>query len=285
MLDQLVVSNGQRKERRTLRFVVLGTATLMLMGCFSVFVWSIMAMELSLTEEGLELSTLVAPVPIPAAEPPKPEPQRAEPKPQAQQSASKAQPAIRREMIARPEEHQEAPNNVSVVPNTSKARPESGGVKVVPNGIETDAVGANNSNNRDGVPGGGPGSPTGTGTVASNTGDKGEDPPVMIKKEPVEVKKPPVQLVHSNIINSKAISLPKPNYPPPAIAVNAGGEVSIKVLLDEDGNVISAQAINGHPMLKQPAVTAARNAKFTPTYLNGQKVRVTGTIIYRFSRA
>lgn len=259
---------------------MLGTATLILMGCFSVFVWSIMAMELSLTEDGLELSTIVAPVPMPAAEPPKPEPMRAQP--QQQQQSARVETASRNQLIARPEEHQEAPKDISTVPNTSKARPEHGNLKIGP-GQEIDVPGSGVPTDRGTGPVG-PGVPNGTGTVASNDGEKDVKPPVMETK-PVEVKKPPVQIVHSSVINSKATSLPKPAYPAPAIAVNAGGEVSVQVMLDENGNVVSAHAVSGHAMLKQAAVQAARNAKFTPTFLNGQKVKVTGLIVYRFSRA
>lgn len=241
-------------------------------------------MELNLTDEGLELSSIVAPVMMPAAEPPKPEPQRAEPKAQPQQTSAKPQVAVRRELIARPEEHQEAPKAVSTVPNTNKVRPETGGVKIVPGGIETEATAPGVPNGRG--TGTGPGSPNGNGTVASNTGEKDvEPPPVMEKKPVVEEKKQTPPVVRSSLLNGKATSLPKPAYPAPAIAVNAGGEVSVQVLLDENGNVISAQAVSGHPMLKQSAVQAARNAKFSPTILNGQKVRVTGLIVYKFSRA
>jgi outer membrane biosynthesis protein TonB len=39
------------------------------------------------------------------------------------------------------------------------------------------------------------------------------------------------------------------------------------VTIDETGNVISAKAVSGHPMLKIEAEKAARDAKFNPTLL------------------
>jgi outer membrane biosynthesis protein TonB len=54
-------------------------------------------------------------------------------------------------------------------------------------------------------------------------------------------------------------------------------------VVDEAGNVISAQAISGHPLLQAAAVTAAREAKFAPTRLNGSPVKITGIIVYNFS--
>jgi len=52
--------------------------------------------------------------------------------------------------------------------------------------------------------------------------------------------------------------------------------------LDENGNVISAHAVSGHPLLQAVAVAAARGARFSPTKLSGQPVKVTGVITYNF---
>ena len=88
--------------------------------------------------------------------------------------------------------------------------------------------------------------------------------------------------ISGGIINGKAISLPKPEYPAAAIAVKAFGEVKVQVLIDEIGNVVSASAISGHPLLRQSAERAAQQAKFSPTKLSGSPVKVSGIIIYNF---
>lgn len=88
--------------------------------------------------------------------------------------------------------------------------------------------------------------------------------------------------VSGGVLNGKALVLPKPAYPPAAKAVRAGGSVSVQVLIDENGNVISASAISGHPLLQSAAVEAARAAKFTPTLLLGVPVKVSGVITYNF---
>jgi protein TonB len=54
------------------------------------------------------------------------------------------------------------------------------------------------------------------------------------------------------------------------------------VKIDERGNVVSASAVSGHPLLQAAAVAAARQAKFAPTMLSGQAVSVTGVIVYNF---
>lgn len=88
--------------------------------------------------------------------------------------------------------------------------------------------------------------------------------------------------IAKGVVNGAAVSLPKPEYPPAARAVKAGGTVEVLVTIDEQGNVISAESKGGHPLLQQAAVQAARQAKFKPTLLSGQPVKVTGIITYNF---
>ena len=84
-------------------------------------------------------------------------------------------------------------------------------------------------------------------------------------------------------LNGRAISLPRPPYPPAARAANVGGTVAVRVLVDENGNVIAAEAINGHPLLRAAAVAAARQARFAPAAVGGQPVKVRGVLTYNFN--
>jgi TonB family protein len=86
------------------------------------------------------------------------------------------------------------------------------------------------------------------------------------------------------VANGYATFLPKPPYPPPAMAVNAQGKVDVQITIDEDGHVISAKAINGHPLLRLASEDAARKARFKPTTLSNVPVKVTGVIVYNFTR-
>lgn len=88
--------------------------------------------------------------------------------------------------------------------------------------------------------------------------------------------------VSGGVLNGRATSLAKPVYPPAAKAVNAEGAVNVQVTIDESGNVISANATSGHPLLRDAAVQAARASKFEPTMLSGQAVKITGVIVYNF---
>ena len=83
-------------------------------------------------------------------------------------------------------------------------------------------------------------------------------------------------------LKDQLISAPNPAYPPVAKAARAEGVVTVRVTVDEEGNVIAAQAVSGHPLLQSAAVEAARAAKFKPTVVDGQPVKVVGVVSYNF---
>lgn len=88
--------------------------------------------------------------------------------------------------------------------------------------------------------------------------------------------------ISGGVLNGKAMNLPKPPYPPAARAVRASGAVSIQVLITEEGDVFSAAAVSGHPLLRSAARQAACGAQFSPTLLMGNPVKVSGVITYNF---
>jgi len=88
--------------------------------------------------------------------------------------------------------------------------------------------------------------------------------------------------VSGGVLNGKATALPLPDYPAAAKAVNAGGSVSVQISIDEQGSVISAKALSGHPLLRGAAEKAAMGALFAPTSLNGEPVKVAGVLTYNF---
>lgn len=93
---------------------------------------------------------------------------------------------------------------------------------------------------------------------------------------------PVPKTISGGVVNGKATNLVKPVYPAAAKAVRASGAVNVQVTIDEEGNVISASAVSGHPLLRAAAVVAARESKFSPTMLSGQVVKVTGVVVYNF---
>ncbi len=116
------------------------------------------------------------------------------------------------------------------------------------------------------------------------TQEPGATPPIL-SSEKVEAEtktSTDSKTISGGVLNDKAISLPKPPYPPIARAAKASGTVVVQVTVDENGNVISARAVSGHPLLQAAAIAAARGARFSPTRLSGQPVKVTGLITYNF---
>jgi outer membrane biosynthesis protein TonB len=91
-------------------------------------------------------------------------------------------------------------------------------------------------------------------------------------------RKPPI---NGGMLNGKAIYLPVPEVP----SGEATGVVLVAILVDEQGTVIEARAVSGPQHLHAAAVNAARLARFSPTLLMGEPVRVSGTLSYNFVRS
>ncbi|MET0625278.1 MAG: TonB family protein [Pyrinomonadaceae bacterium] len=90
------------------------------------------------------------------------------------------------------------------------------------------------------------------------------------------------QVLEGGILNGRARSLPTPVYPVTAKAARVSGSVPVRVLVDVDGSVTSAQAVGGPKLLREAAEDAAREAVFAPTLLSGNPVKVGGVINYNF---
>jgi TonB family protein len=88
------------------------------------------------------------------------------------------------------------------------------------------------------------------------------------------------KMITGGVVNGKALKLPAPVYPPAAKAVRASGTVEVRVLIDEEGSIFSAEALSGHPLLRSAARQAACEAKFSTTRLEGHQVKVSGVITY-----
>lgn len=88
--------------------------------------------------------------------------------------------------------------------------------------------------------------------------------------------------ITGGLLNNKSISKPAPVYPQAAKDARVGGIVLVRVLVDEAGRVEEATAETGHPLLRSAAVEAVRQWRFTPTLLNGQPVKVSGSVTVDF---
>jgi len=258
MFDNLVESSSH-KDDITRKGSFIGVTALIygiLMVAF--FVAGIYWYDARLGEMELELTTLVAPVPVPQQQ------KEPEQKQEAKPTKVEQNVDVRKELIADVTRTELVPKEISA--KASDVPPVRRGVTTI--------VGTADSNAAVAMPSG-----PGAGTVVSAPAKVqiADEPP------PPEVKPtPPRAPISGGVLNGRAISLPKPAYPPIARAAHAAGTVVVQVLIDENGNVVSAHAVSGHPLLQGAAVGAARQAKFSPTKLSGQPVKVTGVIQYNF---
>ena len=117
-----------------------------------------------------------------------------------------------------------------------------------------------------------------SGTVAAVVKTDDSPPP-----PPANVYRAPVKPVSGGVLNGRAVILPAPEYPEPAKRMRASGLVAVEVVVDVTGRVISAKATSGHTTLREAAERAAMRARFSPTLLSGQPVKVAGIINYNFA--
>lgn len=272
MLDQLVESKNNSGENNRRSGFLLTTFVLMVAILLSSLIYSLFAKDYGLGSGDLELSSLVAPVPVAEEEPPPP-PDKIEKQVKAAPNAD-----VRKEILQDINESPQIPDKVSVDKQTIPARRPN--VRTIVGDTTLDSNNPAPSNYRGPVstdnkgiegPGGEP-----------NTGNTGGTKPPPPPPPPAAPKPAVPKKISGGVLNGKATSLPKPPYPAAARAVRASGAVNVQVTINESGSVVSASAVSGHPLLRQAAEQAARSAKFAPTLLSGQAVSVTGVIVYNF---
>ena len=268
MFDTLVESGSHSDDLARKGSFFLGTLVLYSIVLVAVAVLSIYLYNDSIPDPSLELLTLVAPVPMAQEEAPK---AQDEPKP-----ASKAAPEVA--MVKDMAVIAPVTKSNEIAPPTAKVVPTNKTLSVL--------VGDRDVGDVNAVPTGPVGVVGGTGGGGGGGGGsapvvKTDDEPPPPPPQPTPPPKPKT-VVSGGVMNGKAISKPSPAYPPIAKAARAAGTVTVQILVDEQGRVVSANAVRGHPLLQQAAVAAARQARFSPTLLSGQPVKVSGVVTYDF---
>lgn len=271
MFDSLVESGSHKDDLARKGSFLLGTFVLYSIILLAVAVLSIYLYNSNLPDTSLELVTLVAPVPQapePEAKPEqkqeqKPEAAKNEPQVSMRQEISVVAPVVKSQEVAKITTREIARDVPVVLGNRN--------VDAAPSAAPVGPIGPS-------VGGGGGGGGTGpVGPVVAPSDDAPPPPP-----KPTPPPKPKT-VVSGGVLNGKAISKPAPAYPAIAKQARASGSVTVQITVDEGGRVISANAVSGHPLLQQAAVSAVRNWRFTPTLLSGQPVKVTGQVIVTFT--
>ena len=262
MFNNLIESSSHRKEfKRRGSFFLITTATYALLFVLAG-VASIYAYDAQLQDQGFEVVTMLPPVDL---APPTPKPATPHTNVPPKSSSPKQVYAERQIAMLSVNHPEVVPDKVSAAPGKVLPLPETGLVRFT--GRDVDPEG-----------------PAGSGGT-SNGSTQTVQPLHIVTVEPpppAEIHKPVPRVVSKGVITSQAISLPKPVYSALAKQLKIQGVVSVQVLIDETGKVVSAKAVAGSPFLTGEAQKAALQARFSPTLLGDQPVKVSGVITYNF---
>ncbi|HMT08042.1 MAG TPA: TonB family protein [Pyrinomonadaceae bacterium] len=279
MFDELVETQPTATEAKGRKSYFVGATLVLSITLFAALIVSIFAVDLDVDINEMDMLSIVAPIDTPV-EQKRPELESApKDKPKVEAAPSGAQRiTVRQDTVARLDESPTTvPTTVATTATSAKERPVTGNYVIG----DFDFDGANTGKVARG--------PGGTGTEGDGLG--GDTMVAKVEEEPAQPAPPPVvkpapkrSLVQTmGVINGRATSLPMPTIPPAAKVANVAGTVAVQVLVDENGNVISANAVSGSQLLRASSEAAARRAKFNATTVDGTPVRVSGVINYNFS--
>lgn len=263
MFTNLVESSSHAKEfKRRGSFFLFTTATYAVLFVVTGVI-SIYAYDARLEEQTLELVTLLPPYefapeqPAPAAQPDR--------RRNTNDNNNESNITERAEAMLSVNRPESVPEDISAKPNTNPPIPYTGPWAITGRNREA-------------------GTPAGPGTPFGSSGQVVPSRQVVTMKEPPPAAEPPKppKIISKGVITGQATSLPQPAYPPLAKQMRIQGKVSVQVLIDEQGRVISATAVDGHAFLAPAAQKAALQARFRPTLLSDQPVKVSGVITYDF---
>ena len=257
MFENLVESGSHSEDLKRKGSFLLGFMALYVVLIIAGLIAGILWAPAYIDQQTLELTALIAPVPVQQQQE-----QKQEAKPEKVDVSKNVD--VRRELIADVSRADLVPKEVSA---------KASDVPPVRKGVVT-MLGSGNSNAIAPVAPG-----AGTGSIISGPAkvDVADAPP-----PPPPKPTPPKAPISGGVLNGKAVRLVQPPYPAIARSARAAGQVRVQIVIDENGNVISATPVSGHPLLQGAAVSAARSSKFTPTKLSGMPVKVSGVIIYNF---
>lgn len=257
MFDTLVESGSHSADLKRKGSFLAGFAIVYLVLIFAGLIAGILMAPAYIDQQNLDLVTLIAPVQIQQQ-------QKQQEQPKTEKVNIDKNVDVRRELIADVTRTDLVPKTISA--KASDIPPVRKGVVTMQGSSDSNAIAPI-------APGSGTGSIiSGPATVQVKTDDAPPPPPKPTPRAPIS----------GGVLNGKAVRLVQPSYPPIARSAHASGQVNVQITIDENGNVISAHAVSGHPLLQGAAVAAARSSKFTPTKLSGQPVKVSGVIIYNF---
>ena len=260
MFENLVESGAHTEDLKRKGSFLIGFALIYGVLIFTFAIAGIWWYSATIDAQTLELTALVAPVPVIQQQQ-----QKQEAKPEKQELAKNVD--VRQQAIA-------DVSRADLVPKEISAKASD----IPPVRANTQTIICPTCSNSNAIAPAAPGAGTSGITSAPERVEmKDEAPPAAPTPKPT-----PHAPISGGVLNGKAIRLVTPPYPAIARSAHASGQVSVQVLIDENGNVLSATPTSGHPLLRAAAQSAAMQSKFSPTKLSGQPVKVNGVIIYNF---
>jgi periplasmic protein TonB len=255
MFDKLVESTKQKQQGRSKFYLVTSLiygASLSVVAIATIIWFNPVLAEANISAEILTLPPIPVPAPPPDFSPaPKvtPDPGFIEPKePPKEIADAKTVPPLPPKITSSGPTIVGAPNIGNV---TGTGIPNSGGCSTCNDVVETAPP---------------PPAPT---------------PKIMPTPTPTPKTSDIVRLT-SEMVTGKAIRKVQPTYPYIAKQVKAQGTVPVQITISEEGRVLNATVMGGHPTLQQAAQQAALQWVFSPTVLNGKPVKVSGVISFNF---
>src|SRR5262249_29713782 len=121
-----------------------------------------------------------------------------------------------------------------------------------------------------------PAPPSANITPAEQSGLSVNKPAPSAPADPRQIK------VSGGVLQGSATRKVQPAYPTIAKAARTSGAVQVQVTISESGEVINAQVISGHPLMRDAALQAAKQWRFKPTELSGMPVKTQGVITFNF---
>jgi len=111
--------------------------------------------------------------------------------------------------------------------------------------------------------------------------DEFADPPPPPMPRKSEAREGTVRASGGPILD-RAVKKVEPDYPPIAKAAGAEGKVMVNIKTSEEGKVIEAEIIEGHPLLRDSVLQAVKQWEFKPTEISGVPVKVVAVLTFDF---
>lgn len=270
MFEKMVESTDDPAGSRRRRPLLASASMIVLAGVSAALLFSLFNQTLAVASEFGEIDRLISPPRI--AVPDRKEQMAGSDRTAVERKAAETVP-IRTAHVQRIDEPSPIlPPSISTIPSGLVSRP-----------LEPYKIGTRNSD--PGISRGGNASGEGFGVTngaedgGRSSGNEVREPTVA---EPPKIAPEQEKPEWVGVVNGTAIDLKKPDYPKIARDMGVKGVVKVQVLIDEEGNVASANALEGPAVLRSVSVAAALSSKFTPTTINRRNVKVRGIIIYNF---